>query len=297
MNSVLTAGIDPALDTLPKFIQEKAAKQSKHSDDYIYAVLTESYIPSLEALEPHVAACKPNAAFFEQYGLAGMRAYSDILIAAKRLGIPSIADAKRGDIGSTAEAYAKAFLGGATARFEKVLAFEADSLTVNPYLGADTLEVFALACERNAKGLFVLVKTSNPGSNWLQSISDDKESIAKKVAKWVSERGEALIGDKGVSSIGAVVGATYPDEARELRAIMKNNMFLIPGYGAQGGTASDAVAGFAKNSIANGASTVNVSRGLFNIFSQDFENIAGMQEALISKAKSLNSELNQELLG
>lgn len=294
--SVLTVGIDPALDSLPKFISREVEKEALSNEDYVYKVLTQTFIPSLEALSQYVAATKPNIAFFEQYGIAGLRAYADILQAAKTLKVPSIVDAKRGDIGSTAAAYAAAFLGGSSVRSQKYSAFECDALTVNPYLGADTLEVFAEACERYEKGLFVLVRTSNPGSKWLQAVTENGQSVANKVADWVFERGQTLVGNKGFSSLGAVVGATYPAEAKELRAIMKNNIFLIPGFGAQGGAASDAVAGFSQPSLEASAATVNVSRGLFSVFSQDLSNIDEMQKALIAKAQILNSELNAELV-
>ena len=293
--SVLTMGFDPNIDSLPKFIREEAEQSTKNDEDYIYRVLTNSFIPSLEALAPSVAACKPNIAFFEQYGIGGLRAFSDILLAARSLNVLTICDAKRGDIGSTAEAYAAAFLGGSTVRAQRFSAFESDALTVNPYLGSDTLEVFVKACERHGKGLFVLVRTSNPGSRWLQAVSENSETVALKVANWINERGESLVGKNGMSALGAVVGATYPEEARSLRAVMKNNLFLIPGFGAQGGAASDAVAGFAEKSLRTSAATVNVSRGLFGVFSQEFSDNEEMQKALVLKAQTLNAELNGEL--
>lgn len=293
--SVLTAGLDPSIDALPKFIRDQVLADSVSDEDYIYKVLTRSFIPALEALANSVSACKPNIAFFEQYGIGGLRAFADILLAARALDIPVIADAKRGDIGSTAEAYANAFLGGSKVKGQSFPAFESDALTVNPYLGADTLEVFVTACERHAKGLFVLVRTSNPGSQWLQGLSSDQETVSKRVASWINERGQSLRGQKGVSALGAVVGATYPAEAKELRSIMKDNLFLIPGFGAQGGAASDAVAGFAENSISAGASTVNVSRGLFSVFSQDLHSVDELQQSLLTKAAQLNLELNSVL--
>lgn len=292
---VLTAGIDPVLDAMPAFIREQCERAASSDEDFVYDLLTRSYIPCLEALSKVVPACKPNIAFFEQYGIAGLRAFSDIVVAARKSGLLVIADAKRGDIGNTALAYAAAFLGGSKVRGKKLGAFESDALTVSPYLGADTLTSYLDLCRENAKGLFVLVRTSNPGSDWLQDVSQDGATVADRVAQWIAEQGASLIGASGFSSLGAVVGATYPEQAKALRKIMKSNLFLIPGFGAQGGKASDAVSGFSNASIKGAASTVNVSRGLFSVFSQTLSSEAQLCEAVVAKAEELNRELNAEL--
>jgi orotidine-5'-phosphate decarboxylase len=299
--SVLCAGLDPIIEKLPRFIFDELSKKVSSDDELVYQVLTRTYFPALEVLRDSVAACKPNIAFFEQYGVAGVKAFAEILKKMRELGILVISDAKRGDIGSTADAYASAFLGSSKIGNKSLTAFDSDALTVNPFLGKDTLESFVKACKDHGKGLYVLVKTSNPESGWIQSVVDSSgETISEKVAKWVSERGSELIGNSGISSLGAVVGATYPEQARALRKLMPQSIFLIPGYGAQGGNALEATAGFAqssnsKPSIASSAAVVNVSRGLFGVFSENFSNIEQMQLALKSRVKELNSDINSQL--
>lgn len=293
--SVLAAGIDPIIEKLPGFILDKATRETKTDDEFIYQVLTETFIPSLEALAPLVAACKINIAFFEQYGLAGLRAFSDLLKASKRESLPSIADGKRSDIGSTAEAYASAYLGGSQLNGRRISAFETDALTISPYLGSDSLEPFVRVAKKNGKGLFVLVRTSNPGSHWIQKVGNGSGDPSHRVAEWIDSMSAELLGRSGFSSLGAVIGATYPEEAREFRRLMPRSFFLIPGYGAQGGTAKDAAAGFASNNLDGCASLINVSRGLFGVFAENLSNIEMMQTALRKKASELNGQLASEL--
>ena len=199
----------------------------------------------------------------------------DVNKKAAELGLPVIADAKRGDIGSTAQAYSSAFLG-------KDAPFAADALTVNPFLGFDTLEPFIQDCEKYGKGIFVLVKTSNPGSAALQG------ETSHKVAEWLNQSGEKFIGACGYSSLGAVVGATHPEEARELRGAMPKNFFLIPGYGAQGGSAADAVAGFSKTKHGG---IINVSRGLCGNIPADIQSYETLKATFESRIRKMNLEI------
>ncbi|MEZ4754276.1 MAG: orotidine-5'-phosphate decarboxylase [Bdellovibrionota bacterium] len=255
IESCLCAGIDPRPELMPDCFIQEADKESRTTEEFIYQLLTNFYFTSLEAIKNQVACTKPNAAFFEQYGIAGIKALQSILSWCKEQDIPTILDAKRGDIGSTAEAYSRSILGKQSFLGRECLAYEADSMTVNPFLGFDTLEPFLNDCIEYSKGIFILVKTSNPGSSALQETTSDK------IAKWIGKNSEKLQGSCGLSGLGAVVGATYPEEAKELRQLMPNSFFLIPGLGAQGGTISDAKAGFTSSGKGG---VVNASRGIFS---------------------------------
>jgi orotidine-5'-phosphate decarboxylase len=195
---------------------------------------------------------KPQSAFFEARGWQGVRSFEAVCAYARDAGLLVIADVKRGDIGSTAAAYAAAF------------APHADAATVNPYLGGDAVEPFLDACRRGA-GIFVLVKTSNPGSGDLQDVRlEDGRRVWERVAELVDRWGSDLVGERGLSSVGAVVGATYPQEVAEARALLPRAPFLLPGVGAQGATAADVAAAFA-NGPAGGL--VSASRSV--IFADD----------------------------
>jgi orotidine-5'-phosphate decarboxylase len=200
----------------------------------------ESFCKSIiDAVAEHAVAVKPQSAFFEARGWQGVRAFEGVCAYARAAGLLVIADVKRGDIGTTAQAYVDSFLP------------HADAATVNPYLGGDAIEPFLDAC-RNGAGIFVLVKTSNPGSGEFQDaeLADGRrvwQLVAERVAAWGSD----LVGEHGLSNVGAVVGATYPEEVRDARILLPNAPFLLPGVGAQGATAVDVAAAFA-NSPAGG---------------------------------------------
>jgi orotidine-5'-phosphate decarboxylase len=254
-------GLDPRFESLPKFIAEDAMRA--HGDTVL--ARAEAFLlfnkNILDAVADVVPVCKPQVAFYEELGEHGMRVYAESMRYARAKGLIVISDAKRGDIGATAEAYARAHLNGEAA------AFNADALTVNAYMGRDTLEPFLKIGCAQGRGIFVLVKTSNPGSGDLQDLRlHDGRLVREHVADMVHELGQAHRGVCGLSDVGAVVGATYPDEARALRERMPNTIFLIPGYGAQGGTAKDAAAGF--RSDGHGA-IVNNSRGIIFAYKQE----------------------------
>jgi len=201
---------------------------------------------------PHAVAVKPQSAFFEARGWQGVRSFEAACAYARDAGLLVIADVKRGDIGSTAAAYAAAFTP------------HADAATVNPYLGGDAVEPFLDACRRGA-GIFVLVKTSNPGSGDLQDVRlEDGRRVWERVAELVDRWGSDLVGERGLSSVGAVVGATYPQEVAEARALLPRAPLLLPGVGVQGATAADVAAAFA-NGPAGGL--VSASRSV--IFADD----------------------------
>lgn len=265
--SYVVAGFDPLIDGFPAFIRAEA-RRLQGAEKVAYFALSEMYNLAIEALVGIVPAVKPNIAFFEQYGIGGMRAFADICAAARKAGFIVIADVKRGDIGSTAQAYSQAYLGKVGFLSHHETPFDVDAITVNPFLGFDTIEVFLNDCVKHEKGIFVLVKTSNPGSGGIQGLpvpttDQPARTVSDHVANWCAEQAPKLLGTSGYSGLGAVVGATYPEQARALRRLMPKNFFLIPGLGAQGGSAADAVAGFGSVGGRPGGAIVNVSRGLF----------------------------------
>lgn len=245
----LIVGLDPRVSQLPNTL-----KPATHSLSLIAQAYETFCRQVIEIVAPLVPAVKIQAAFFEELGVDGVVAMGHVIDSAKRAGLLVIMDAKRGDIGSTAIAYAKAYLG------EKPLSpWGCDALTVNPYLGSDTLKPFVDTAEENAAGLFILVKTSNPGSSTLQDQIVDGHPLYRIVAQQVQDLAIQSSTPQGYGLAGAVVGATYPHQLTELRSLMPNSYLLIPGYGAQGGTAADIAAGFDDQGL---GAVVNSSRGI-----------------------------------
>lgn len=290
--SVLVAGCDPVIDALPPFLLAEATRRHSSSQEIISHVLAAFCETFLTAISGHAAAIKPNVAFFEQYGLAGLGVFEKFCRDIREKGIPLITDAKRGDIGSTAAAYSSAYLGHATLAGKPFRGFETDALTVSPYMGLDTLEPFLKDCAAHGKGIFVLVQTSNPGAKALQGLSTDGGTVSQHVAHWLAQNAEKLLGQCGWSGLGAVVGAPYPQEAKDLRAIMQTSFFLIPGLGAQGAGAEDAVAGFGTRGGRRGGALVNASRGLLAGSCSNHEELL---QLIQTNAKRFNAELNQAL--
>ena len=252
-------GLDPRLELIPNFILSKL--KSKTINEQIIGAITDFHIRILDTINDLVPAIKPQIAFYEQYGIPGLIALQNTISAAKERGLLVIIDAKRNDIGSTAEAYANAFLGRTNIFGIKKSVFDVDALTVNPYLGSETLAPFIKACKEYGKGIFVLVKTSNPGSGDIQDkiVSKTKSKVYINIARITNELGNDIVGNEGYSSVGTVVGATYPGAAEELRGIMNNNIFLVPGYGAEGATGKDVINCF--NNDRKGA-IINASRSI-----------------------------------
>jgi orotidine-5'-phosphate decarboxylase len=245
----VVVGLDPRWEQLPQSI---AAGQfdSFTSRAAAYEFFCREII---DVVAPMVAAVKPQAAFFEELGAAGMMALGNVIHYAQEQGLLVILDGKRNDIGSTAEAYARGYLGRENS------AWQCDALTVSPYLGADSLEPFVRVAHEQGAGLFVLVKTSNPGSHMLQNQLVDGQPLYRFVGDYVEEQSRAACGESGYGSIGAVVGATYPVELEQLRAAMPHTWFLVPGYGSQGGTAKDVAQAFSSNGL---GAVINNSRGI-----------------------------------
>jgi orotidine-5'-phosphate decarboxylase len=266
-NSISVLGIDPQLDT---------AREPGVLDGL---TLARFCCEIVEACAASVIAVKPQLAFFEARGVDGMRAFVEVLKLARKLELLTIADAKRGDIGPTSAAYASAFLGDGD--------FGCDAVTVNPYLGSDAIMPFVRAVPQG-RGIFALVKTSNPTSGEFQDLATAQGPLWECVARRIQGIGSDFLGECGLSAIGAVVGATYPEHARRARELMPDALILIPGYGAQGATAKDAVAAVR----ADGTGViVNASRSLMYAY----RNRAGLGPATAAAeaAETMRIELNE----
>jgi orotidine-5'-phosphate decarboxylase len=268
-HSVVVLGIDPQLD---------APGARNIPPGY---TLSRFCCEIVEACASSAIAVKPQLAFYEARGLEGMRAFCEVVKLAKKLGLLTIADAKRGDIGTTSAAYAEAFLGDTD--------FSCDAVTVNPYQGSDALMPF-IAKVKNGRGVFVLVKTSNPSSGEFQDLNAPSRPIWESVAARVNGWGSDFIGASGLSSVGAVVGATYPVQARRARELMPAATILVPGYDTQGGTAADAVA----SARADGTGfIVNASRSLMYAYQK--KDIAKPVEAAAEYAEAMRLAINGAL--
>jgi len=261
-NNPTCVGLDTSFDYLPDNMKAKC----KTMDD-VGKYILEFNLNLIDKLKGVIPSVKVQIAYYESYGLLGLKAFSETLIAAKKAGLVVIADAKRNDIGATASCYSQAFLGKTLIGDKEFSAFESDYLTVNGYLGTDGIKPFLDDCKKYNKGIFVLVKTSNPSSGQLQDKKfETGETLYEAMGDLVSEWGSDLVGKYGYSSVGAVVGATHKAQAESLRKRFKNLFFLIPGYGAQGGTADDLAVSFDKDGLGG---IVNNSRGILCAYKQD----------------------------
>jgi orotidine-5'-phosphate decarboxylase len=272
-------GLDPRLDSLPEPFASRVLDGPKQAAK----ALREYHRALIDVLAPHVAILKPQSAFFEMLGAEGFAAMADACAYAKEQGLLVLMDAKRGDIGSTSEAYASTFLAGGYQN-----AFPpCDALTINPYLGSDASEPFLAAAKAQNAGLFFLVKTSNPGAGLFQDHGEPPlaDVVAKQVADWGAEQ----LGCGGWSAIGAVVGATRPQELAHFRSLMPNAILLLPGFGFQGGTADGLRSAF--DGSGHGA-VVNASRSiLFAYKRDDLQHLASWEE----RTEAAVVEMKQQL--
>ncbi|MEE1282313.1 MAG: orotidine-5'-phosphate decarboxylase [Acutalibacteraceae bacterium] len=297
MQNPTVAGLDPKLAFIPDFIKEEAyAKYGKTLEGAAEALLV--YNKALiDALCDIVPAVKPQAAYYEMYGWQGVKALAETIEYAKSKGMFVITDGKRNDIGTTMEAYATAHLGLTDIEGESVTAFGADALTVNGYLGSDGINPVINVSKNMDTGMFVLVKTSNPSSGELQNLNlESDETIYLHMGNLCEQWGSELMGNYGYSGVGAVVGATYPEQLTELRKALPHTFFLVPGYGAQGGTADDIAGAFDSNGL---GAIVNSSRGIMcawqkeeNCKPEDFAQ-AARREA--EKMKKLLTDVTGEI--
>ena len=265
-NAPIVVGLDPMLNYVPKHIQEKAFAQHGETLEGAAEAIWQFNKAIVDATYDLIPAVKPQIAMYEQFGIPGLVSYKKTIDYCKEKGLVVIGDIKRGDIGSTSAAYAVGHLGKVQVGSKSYAGFGEDFATVNPYLGSDGVKPFIDVCKEEKKGLFILVKTSNPSSGELQDLLIDGVPVYERMGNMCEKWGEELPGKYGYSGVGAVVGATYPEQIAELRKKLPHTFFLIPGYGAQGATAKDIAAAFDANGLGG---IVNSSRGIMTAYKKE----------------------------
>ncbi|MGL4345946.1 MAG: orotidine-5'-phosphate decarboxylase [Cellulosilyticaceae bacterium] len=260
-------GLDPTYSMIPAFIQEEMLEKYGKTPKAVAEMFIKFNKAIIDEVHDLIPSVKPQIAMYEQYGLEGLRAYMETTEYAKKKGLVIIGDIKRGDIASTAAAYA-GHIAGVDVEGEHFDLWSEDAVTLNPYMGFDGIEPFISACNEKDKGLFILVKTSNPSGKEIQDLLVEGDPIYNKAADLVSSWGELAMGELGYSKVGAVVGATYKEQGIALRKRMPHTFFLVPGYGAQGGSGEDLKGYFDKNGL---GSIVNSSRGIIAAYKQNRE--------------------------
>lgn len=266
-NAPIVVGLDPMMKFVPEFIKQRAFAEYGETLEGAGEAIWQYNKGIVDAVYDLIPAVKPQVAMYEQFGIPGMIAFKKTVDYCKEKGLVVIGDIKRGDIGSTSEAYAVGHLGKVQVGSNTYAGFDEDFVTVNPYLGSDGVTPFTKICSKEKKGIFVLVKTSNPSSGEFQDrIIDDRplyEHVGEQVAAW----GAACMPESGnYSYVGAVVGATYPEQGKILRKIMPNTFILVPGYGAQGGKGADLVHFFNEDGL---GAIINSSRGIIAAYQQE----------------------------
>ena len=259
-------GLDPTLAMIPPFILEPMLAEFEDPFEGAAEAFIEFNRRLIDALYDIIPAVKPQSAYYEAFGWQGVRALKATIRYAKEKGLFVIADCKRNDIGSTMGAYARAYLGETEIAGQKREAFGADALTVNGYLGTDGIEPLMESCRERDKGIFVLAKTSNPSSGELQDKLSDGQPIYRKMGGLCEKWGADSMGDYGYSAVGAVVGATYPEQLSELRRALPHTFFLVPGYGAQGGSAQSVAGAFDSRGL---GAIVNSSRAILTAWQKE----------------------------
>lgn len=263
----IVVGLDPMMKFVPEFIQKKAFQEYGETLEGAAEAIWQYNKGIVDAIYDLVPAVKPQVAMYEQFGIPGMIAFQKTVKYCKEKGLIVIGDIKRGDIGSTSEAYAVGHLGKVQVGSKLLAGFDEDFVTVNPYLGSDGVKPFTKICAAEKKGIFVLVKTSNPSSGEFQDrLIDGKplyELVGEQVAAWGAE---CMPAEGNYSYVGAVVGATYPEQGKLLRKVMPNTFILVPGYGAQGGKGADLVHFFNEDGL---GAIINSSRGIIAAYQQE----------------------------
>ena len=265
LEAPIVVGLDPTLNFLPKHLLDKAVNEKGETLEAAADAIFEFNKKVVDAVYDLIPAVKPQIAMYEQFGIPGLMAYKQTVDYCHEKGLLVIGDAKRGDIGSTSTAYAIGHLGKVKIGSTEIAPIDTDFLTINPYMGSDSVVPFVEECKKNDKGLFILVKTSNPSSGEFQDQKVGKKAVYELVGKKVDEWGAELV-KNGYSDVGAVVGATYPEMGEVLRRIMPKAYILVPGYGAQGGTAAELKPFFNKDGL---GAIVNSSRGIIAAYKQD----------------------------
>lgn len=264
-NAPIVVGLDPMLNYVPQHIQDKAFAEFGETLEGAAEAIWQFNKGIVDATYDLIPAVKPQIAMYEQFGIPGLMAFKKTVDYCKEKGLVVIGDIKRGDIGSTSAAYAVGHIGKVQVGSKTYVPFDEDFVTVNPYLGSDGVNPFIKVCQEENRGLFILVKTSNPSSGEFQDQLIDGRPLYELVGEKVAEWGETCMGD-GYSNIGAVVGATYPEMGKALRKIMPKTFILVPGYGAQGGKGKDLVHFFNEDGL---GAIVNSSRGIIAAYKQE----------------------------
>lgn len=261
----IVVGLDPMLDYIPAHVKEKAFAEFGETLEGAAEAIWQFNKEIVDKTYDLIPAVKPQIAMYEQFGIEGLKAYKKTVDYCKEKGLVVIGDVKRGDIGSTSAAYAVGHLGKVQVGSRTYAAFDEDFATVNPYLGTDGIKPFLDVCRQEKKGIFILVKTSNPSSGEFQDQLIDGKPLYELVGEHVAKWGEECMGDT-YSYVGAVVGATYPEMGKVLRKIMPKSFILVPGYGAQGGKGKDLVHFFNEDGL---GAIVNSSRGIIAAYKQE----------------------------
>lgn len=297
-NAPIVVGLDPNLRFIPQHILESCYKEYGETLEGAAAAIYEFNAEIIDATCDLIPAVKPQIAMYEQFGIPGLMAFQKTVEYCKKKGLIVIGDVKRGDIGSTSESYAIAHLGQIQVGNNLYRPFEEDFATVNPYLGTDGIKPFVDVCKKEDKGIFVLVKTSNPSSGEFQDKFMDGKPLYEHVAEMVNTWGEGT-GEMGYTDVGAVVGATYPEVGKAMRRVMKNSYILVPGYGAQGGKGEDLVHFFNEDGL---GAIVNSSRGIIAAYQQekykdfgDYNFADAARQATIDMIEDINGALERAL--
>ncbi len=264
-NAPIVVGLDPTEKLIPDYIIEKHISEMGESLEAMGEAIWEYNKGIIDAIYEYIPAVKPQIAMYERYGIPGLMAFDRTVHYCKEKGLVVVGDVKRGDIGSTSAAYADAHLGRVTIGSRSMLVFDEDFATVNPYLGSDGIKPFIDVCKEEKKGIFVLVKTSNPGSGEYQDRIIDGRPLYEIVAENIAAMADDFMGDD-YSYIGAVVGATYPKQGEALRKLLPKSYILVPGYGAQGGKGKDLKHFFNKDGL---GAIINSSRGIIGAYQNE----------------------------
>ena len=262
----IVVGLDPMLSYVPEHIQKKAFAEYGETLEGAAEAIWQFNKEIVDKTYDLIPAVKPQIAMYEQFGIEGLKAYKKTVDYCKSKDLVVIGDIKRGDIGSTSAAYAVGHLGKVQVGSKTYAGFDEDFATVNPYLGSDGVKPFIDVCKQENKGLFTLVKTSNPSSGEFQDQKIDGKPLYELVGEKVAQWGEEHMGESGYSYVGAVVGATYPEQGEILRKVMPKSFILVPGYGAQGGKGKDLVHFFNEDGL---GAIVNSSRGIIAAYKQE----------------------------
>jgi orotidine-5'-phosphate decarboxylase len=291
--SHVVVGLDPTHENLPTPL----LAQTSEDLEGISVAIVEFNKRIIDAVYDLVPAIKPQIAFYERYGIRGVEAFLKTVEYGKEKGLIVIEDAKRNDISSTAKAYSEGHIGKVMLGRREIAAFDVDAITVNPFLGSDGVVPFLDSVIKNQKGIFVLVKTSNPSSIEIQDLPvrylDKEFRLYEVVASLVNEWGKSSIGSYGYSSVGAVVGATFPEDIKILRRLMPNTYFLVPGYGAQGGSAQQVIHCFNQDGL---GAIISASRSIIYAYkgSQVYTQ-SQYGEAARDAVIEMNREINKEM--